>query len=192
MACRMYIFVLQEMKDYIKTHNMKKGIVVILFSLSLFSSMAGAAQTGNKTAGSPLAGTWVLEAAQVLQPDGNRVTDPAYGANARGLLMIDEEGQYSLQIFRPDRPRFASGDKKRGTPQEYEAACLGISTHIGHIFVDTVQQTLQFKIDYAAYPNWEHTTQERQYKLAGDTLFYQVPATAGAGRIAVSVWRRVK
>ncbi|TWI84011.1 lipocalin-like domain-containing protein [Chitinophaga japonensis] len=171
---------------------MKKGIVVILFSLPLFSSIAGAAQTRNKTAGSPLAGTWVLEAAEVLHPDGTRVTDTAYGTNAKGLLMVDDEGQYSLQIFRPDRPRFASGDKKRGTPQEYEAACLGISTHTGHIFVDTAQQTLQFKIDYAAYPNWEHTTQIRQYKFTGNMLSYQVPATAGAGRIAISVWRRVK
>jgi len=171
---------------------MKKGTVVILVSLSLFLSIVIAAQTVNKTTASPLAGTWTLVAAEVMRPDGTRATDPAYGADAKGVLMVDDEGQYSLQIFRPDRPRFASGDKKKGTAQEYESALLGISTHIGHIVVDTAHQTLQFKIDYAAYPNWEHTTQIRQYKLAGNTLSYQVPATAGGGTIAISVWRRVK
>lgn len=171
---------------------MKKEIVIILLCMSFLLPVTGKAQMKNKTAKFLLAGTWELEAAEVLHPDGTRVTDTSYGANAKGLLMVDEEGRYSLQIFRPDRPRFASGDKKRGTPQEYEVALLGISTHIGHIFVDTAQQTLQFTIDYAAYPNWEHTTQVRQYKLVGDKLFYQVPATAGAGTVAISAWRRVK
>jgi lipocalin-like protein len=139
----------------------------------------------------PLAGTWILQAAQVIRPDGKQETDAAYGPDAKGVLMVDTNGQYSLQIFRPGRPKFASGDKKRGTSQEYEAALLGISTHVGHIIVDTATQTLQFKIDYAAYPNWEHTVQTRKFKLSGDELRYQVPANAGAGTIAVSIWRRV-
>jgi hypothetical protein len=159
---------------------------------SVLITIASGLQSGNESPRSPLAGTWILRAAEIIGPDGTRVTDPAYGPDAKGVLMVDGDGQYSLQIFRPDRPKFASGDKKRGTPQEYEAAVLGLSTHVGHIVVDATHQTLQFKIDHAAFPNWEHTTQTRQYKLSGDDLSYQVPASAGAGTIAVSVWRRVK
>lgn len=154
--------------------------------------IAGALLSVDESSKSPLAGTWILRAAEVIRPDGTRATDPAYGPDAKGVLMVDHDGQYSLQIFHPDRPKFASGDKRRGTPQEYEAAVLGISTHVGHIIVNATQQTLQFQIDYAAYPNWEHTTQTRQFKLSGDELSYQVPASAGAGTIAVSVWRRVR
>ena len=183
--------------------NAAKKIAIILSSLfcvmgivtsqvMVFIATAGGLQSGNESLRSPLAGTWVLRAAEIIGPDGARVTDPAYGPDAKGVLMVDGDGQYSLQIFRPDRPKFASGDKKRGTPQEYEAAVLGLSTHVGHIVVDAARQTLQFKIDHAAFPNWEHTTQTRQYKLSGDELSYQVPASAGAGTIAVSVWRRVK
>ena len=139
----------------------------------------------------PLAGTWLLKAAQVKLPDGTRATDSAYGKNAKGVLMIDANGQYSLQIFRPDRPKFVSGDKRRGTPAEYEAALLGMSTHIGHIKIDTVNKILQFNIDYAAYPNWDKTSQIRNFKLQEDELYYEVPAKAAAGTIAVSIWKRI-
>jgi hypothetical protein len=183
---------------------MKKTFAVILLVASV-SSLA--AQTNSnqalpkitsrplseiKASIFPLAGTWALKAAQIILPDGTHTTDPGLGIDAKGILMIDGDGQYSLQIFRPDRPQFASGDKKKGTPKEYEAALLGISTHIGHIKMDTVNKILQFNIDYAAYPNWDHTTQIRQFKLEGDELYYQLPANAGAGTIAVSIWKRVK
>lgn len=155
-------------------------------------AIAGTLLAGSGPAPCPLAGTWTLRATEIIRPDGTRVTDPAYGSDAKGFLMVDGEGRYSLQIFRPGRPRFASGDKKRGTPQEYESSVLGMSTHTGRIVVDTEHRTLQFQIDLAAYPNWEHTTQTRQFQLSGDELSYQVPAAAGAGMIAVSVWRRAK
>ncbi|WP_343671223.1 lipocalin-like domain-containing protein [Chitinophaga sp.] len=163
---------------------MKTVITLILILGSVYSSIA---QTMF-----PLAGTWLLKEAQVILPDGTRTTDSTYGKNAKGVLMIDASGQYSLQIFRPDRPKFVSGDKKRGTPAEYKAALGGISTHIGHITMDTMNKTLQFKIDYAAYPNWDNTSQIRNFKLQEDELYYEVPAKTAAGTIAVSIWKRIR
>lgn len=169
---------------------MKKVVTVILLSVSVYSLIA---QTNNVHSSTfPLAGTWVLKAAEVILPGGTHNTDTSYGKNAKGILMVDGDGQYSLQIFRPDRPKFASGDKRRGTPQEYTSALLGISTHIGHIKMDIVNHTLQFNIDYAAYPNWDNTAQTRKYKLSDDELYYEVPATAAAGTVAASTWTRIK
>ena len=138
----------------------------------------------------PLAGTWILKAAQVLFPDGSLVTDTSYGLHAKGILMIDADGQYSLQIFRPDRLKFSSGDKKRGTPEEYESALLGISTHIGHIKMDKANKTLQFKIDYAAFPNWDNSIQTRRFRLSDSELYYEVPAKTANSPVAVSIWTR--
>jgi hypothetical protein len=169
---------------------MKKVITVILLWGSVYSLKAQTNNMQNNNALFPLAGTWSLKAAQVKFPDGTYAIDTAYGKNAKGVLMIDANGQYSLQIFRPDRPKFVSGDKKRGTPAEYEAALLGISTHIGYIKMDTVNKTLQFNIEYAAYPNWNNTSQIRNFKLQGDELYYEVPVKSAAGTIAVSIWKR--
>jgi len=136
-----------------------------------------------------LVGTWSLVAADVLRADGTRARD--YGAAPKGLLMIDTEGRYSLQIFKAERPRFASGEKATGTPAEDEAAVLGSSTHFGTISIDRAGGTLSFTIENASFPNWEGATQKRSYKLEGDELSYRVPPRPD-GNTPISIWRRLK
>ncbi|HEY9429280.1 MAG TPA: lipocalin-like domain-containing protein, partial [Gemmatimonadaceae bacterium] len=68
-------------------------------------STAAVAQSPT-TERSPLAGTWTLVAADLLHPDGSRTRD--YGAAPKGRLIVDAGGHYSLQIFKSERPRFAS------------------------------------------------------------------------------------
>jgi hypothetical protein len=149
------------------------------------------APSSSPAARSALAGTWILVAADDLHPDGERT--PAYGRAPQGLLMIDDDGRYSLQIFRADRPAFAAGVKTRGTPAEYEAAALGMSSHIGRCAIDPASNTLDFHIEAASYPNWNGTAQKRRFTLIGDELSYQVPATAaGTAAVPISVWRRIR
>jgi len=136
-----------------------------------------------------LQGTWDLQSAYEIHADGQRTTN--YGEHPHGLLMIDADGRYSLQIFRPDRVKFAAGDKTRGTPDEYRAAVLGASTHTGRVAVDEQSHRLVFTIQTASFPNWEGTQQVREYTFENGTLSYAVPASAsGNGTIAYSVWRR--
>src|ERR1700684_1004137 len=70
-----------------------------------------------------LEGTWIMASAYEILADGTRTTN--YGEHPNGLMMVDKDGRYSLQIFRPTRPKFTSGDKTRGTPEEYREAVLG-------------------------------------------------------------------
>jgi hypothetical protein len=139
--------------------------------------------------GNALMGTWVMTSAYEILADGTRTTN--YGEHPKGLLMIDKDGRYSLQIFRPNRPKFAAGDKTRGTAQEYRETVLGSSTHTGRIELDAVKHQLIFKIDAASYPNWEGTQQLRDYTFKDGSLTYSVPASAsGNGTIAYSIWQR--
>jgi hypothetical protein len=101
------------------------------------------------------------------------------------------QGRYSLQIFKAERPRFASGDKLTGTAAEFEAAVAGSSTHFGTISVDPADGTLTFHIENASFPNWEGTTQKWSYRLEGDELSYRVPARPD-GNTPISIWRRLK
>lgn len=137
----------------------------------------------------PLAGSWTLVAADLLHPDGSRTHD--YGEAPKGLLQIDSHGRYSAQIYKSERPLFASGDKKSGTAAEFEAAVMGTSAHFGTLMIDTMTHTLIYNIESSAYKNWEGTQQKRVYELHGDELSYQVPARPD-GLIPISVWRRIK
>jgi hypothetical protein len=139
--------------------------------------------------GLALEGTWAMESAFEILADGARVT--TYGEHPAGLLMIDGQGRYTLQIFRRTRPLFAAGDKTRGTPEEYREAVLGSSTHYGRVRIDDGK--LVFDVEAASYPNWEGRRQVRDYSYADGLLHYQVPASAsGNGTVAHSIWRKVE
>jgi Lipocalin-like domain len=143
-----------------------------------------------KTEDFSLEGTWEMDSAYETLADGTRVTN--YGEHPAGLLMVDSDGRYTLQIFRRTRPKFASGDKTSGTSEEYREAVLGSSTHFGRARVDAVQRKLMFDVEAASYPNWEGKQQIRDYTYENGLLTYQVPASAsGNGTIAYSIWRRV-
>ena len=141
-----------------------------------------------KAADSPLIGTWTLVAADVLLPDGKRAHD--YGEAPKGLLIIDGEGHYSLQIYDSSRPKYASGDKKSANLEEYAGNAIGISAHFGKIRVDTAQHVMTLEIEAASFPNQEGSKQMRYYELSGNELSYRVEPRKD-GSIPISVWRRV-
>jgi hypothetical protein len=159
------------------------GIVVALL-------MIGASAIAIEPQPLSLEGTWIMASAYEILADGTRTTN--YGEHPNGLMMVDKAGRYSIQIFRPNRPKFASGDKRRGTPEEYREAVLGASTNTGRVVVDPVNGKLIFKIETAVYPNWEGTEQVRDFTFKDGTLTYSVPASAsGNGTVAYSIWQRV-
>lgn len=163
---------------------MKRLTVSLWVAASLFAGSAVAAEPP-----SPLAGTWTLQVADTLQLDGSRVH--GYGEHPQGRLMVDNQGRYSLQIYRSEKLPFASGDKGRGSAAEYEAAVMRMSAHFGKVRLEPATGTVVFEIAQSAFPNWEGKAQVRQYELRGDVLSYQVPASAtGNGTIAISEWRR--
>jgi lipocalin-like protein len=136
-----------------------------------------------------IAGTWVLTAAEKLLPDGTRVSD--YGANPHGLAIFTADGYYSVHIYRADRLKFSSGDKLKGTPEEYKDVSLGMSDHFGRYTLNPVKSTISFQIDRASFPNWDGTTQVRSYELKGDELSWKVPPRPD-GSIPITVLRRVR
>jgi hypothetical protein len=167
-----------------------RALFLLAAALPVLPTLPAAAAAAADTAMPfPLAGSWRLVAADLLLPDGSRVRD--YGAAPGGLLLIDSQGRYSLQIYKSERPLFAAGDKAGGTAAEYEAASMGASAHFGTIAVDSAERTLTFSIEHAAFKNWEGSKQKRSYQLDGDELSYRVPARAD-GKIPLSVWRRIR
>jgi hypothetical protein len=152
------------------------------------AALAFAPHDPAQAADSPLTGTWTLVQADVLYPDGTRAHD--YGEAPKGVFIIDAQGRYSLQIFDSSRPKYASADKKKGTPEEYKANAIGISTHFGRIDVDGMAHVMTLHVDGASFPNQEGSTQKRFYELNGDELSYRVEPRKD-GSIPISVWRRL-
>ncbi|MFT3706425.1 MAG: lipocalin-like domain-containing protein [Archangium sp.] len=149
--------------------------------------MAG---TGAAPTNKSLEGTWTLVAADVTHADGSRGRD--YGESPKGLLVIDAAGRYSLQIYKSERPKFAAGEKAKGTPVEFQSAVMGMSAHFGRIEVGAQDNTLTFKIETASFPNWEGTDKVCPgFEFKGEEFSYQSPKRPN-GDTPISIWRRAK
>jgi hypothetical protein len=152
-----------------------------LFAAPLVGSLLASAQAPS------IVGTWILSGAHKLLPDGSRVSD--YGDDPHGLVIFTADGHYSVQIYRAARVKFSSGDRLTGTPDEYKDATLGMSVHFGRYTVDPAKGTISFHIDRASFPNWDETTQVRNYELKGDELSWKVPPRPD-GSIPITIVRR--
>lgn len=169
------------------------ALSTVLVSAAILNSTqnlkAQATMTTSSVTASSLVGTWTLSAADDLLPNGTRVH--AYGSNPSGLLIFEADGRYALQIYSSERTKFAAGDKKKGSPEEYRDASVGASCHFGHYTVDGEKSTITFKIDGASFVNWVGASQTRPFTLKGDDLEWHVPATPD-GKVPISPWHRVQ
>ncbi len=136
-----------------------------------------------------IVGTWTLAAADKILPDGTRVPD--YGPNPHGLVIFTANGYYSVQIYRAERLKFASGDKFKGNFEEYQDASLSMSVSFGRYSVDPVKHTITFQTDRSSVPNRDDTTAVRPYELKGDELSWKV-APRQDGSVPITSLRRVQ
>ena len=158
-----------------------------LLAAALIVSLTASAQNAKQTP--DIVGTWVLAAADKLLPDGTRVQD--YGPNPHGLVIFTADGYYSLQIYRAERLKFASGDKFDGTLEEYKEVTLSMSTSFGRYSVDPVKHTITFMRDRSSVPNLDDKAGVDPYELKGDELSWKV-AVRKDGSIPITVLRRAK
>ena len=140
-----------------------------------------------------LTGAWKLVRCDNVYPDGHRIE--LYGPNPDGLWLIDTQGNYTMQIVRSQRSRFAANDKSKGTPEEYRAASLDFNAHYGHVSVEGMK--MHVHIDHASFPNWDGRDSTSAFTIKndekGDELTYTVGAPssgAGEGAKGEVVWRR--
>lgn len=138
-----------------------------------------------------LVGAWELVRCDNVYPDGRRVE--LYGPSPEGMWLIDDHGDYMMQIVRANRMPFAVNDKSKGTPEEYKAASMNFNAHYGHVSADG--HTMHSQILRASFPNWDGKGGDTTYTLKNDELTYTVakPSSGAAeGAHGEVVWRRVR
>lgn len=152
--------------------------------VAMFSSCTALAQSA-----SDVVGTWSL-VSSVTERDGTR-TDQ-FGSGAKGMMTLDADGRFMLTIIGPDLPKFASNNRAGGTPDENKAVVSKSIAMIGTYSVNSVDKTLNFKVDSATFPNWNGTEQKRLLSSSNrDELKYITP-TASSGGVGTVTWKRVK
>ena len=95
----------------------------------------------------------MLELTSTKLPDGTDL----WGRDPIGLLILTNNGLFSSQIMRSDRPKFASNSRVKGTPEENKAVVHGSISNFGTYTVDDAEKTITFWYLGSTFPNRERT-----------------------------------
>jgi Lipocalin-like domain len=149
-----------------------------ILSLSAITTMAlagialsaGEALAQQKTLKEQLVGSWRLVSDEATPPTGPKRQD--FGANPRGILILDAGGLYAQVHGRTDRPKFkASADARLVTPAaEYGEAARAFAGNFGTWSVNEADKTLSRRYEAALIPNVEGTDTKASVSLSGDEL----------------------
>ena len=101
----------------------KNILFSVLASLALIISVAGKTTASSdkikNMKKNNVAGCWNLVSGY-LDNHGQRID--ILGAHPSGMLILTEDLHFMVIVNNPDIPKFASGDRSKGTPEEYKTA----------------------------------------------------------------------
>jgi len=132
--------------------------------VSLADKLAETKLPGNES----LLGTWKLVSSVGVYSDG-RVIHP-YGEKPEGMLVYDQQGNFSGQIQGEGRPLFESGNLLKGDSKEIKAAFEGYVAYYGKYEVDKEAASLTHQVQGSWFPNWVGNTQTRFYSFENGNL----------------------
>ncbi|MEO5677827.1 MAG: lipocalin-like domain-containing protein [Usitatibacter sp.] len=139
-----------------------------------------------------VAGTWMLVSLVNTQPDGQK--SDVMGSNPKGKAIFTPDGHFSVNFTRDGLPKFASGNRVKGTPEENQAVVQGSISYFGTYSTDGADGTdriLSQKVEGSTFPAWIGEVQKRKFTIAGDQLQWVGIVGTGGGTV-VATLRRVK
>ena len=84
-----------------------------------------------------------------------------FGETPKGILIFTPDGRFAQIHVAGDVPKFASGNRLTGTPEEYAAINKRSLSVFGTYTVDEEKKTVTYKIVSSTFPNWEGEAQTR-------------------------------
>ena len=169
------------MKHFFRHRSLtKRRYTKVKFTIIICSCSESRVSNDETNLGSPnsLVGTWKFISLYGKSSNGDKLHP--YSENPFGRLMYDANRNMSFLIMSPDRPKFASGDILKGTPEEIKAAFEGFDAYCGTYTINLEKETVTHHLQGSRFPNWIGTNQVRFFKISGDTLrISALPIVAG-------------
>jgi hypothetical protein len=163
--------------------------VIAVLCVGLILSVGGVLGQ-QKTLKEQIVGAWTLVSNDTIAQDGTK--RQTFGANPKGILILDPSGRYAVVQGRPDRAKFKATENVRAkaTADEFAAAAREFGANFGTWSVNEADKTLIRKFEIALIPNNDRNETKAAVSLAGDELkLTLVPSAGGRNEI---VYRRAK
>lgn len=133
-------------------------------------------------------GSWKLISGY-LDNHGTRID--ILGPHPAGMVVFTEDLHFIVVINNPDIPKFAAGDRAKGTPEEYKTAAINSLGVYGTYTVDENGDFLEQRVIGSTFPNMNGSSRGRSElteKVEGDRMLENLRIADG---ISVNiVWQR--
>ena len=155
-------------------------LVVAVLSGGMLSGASDVrAQEKASTLAQQVQGNWTLVSLYVEQ-DGKKM-EP-FGSKPRGSMILTPDGRFSIILMRASLPKFASNNRLKGTPEEYQAVVQGSMAYFGtYKVVSEKEHLVSQHMEASTFANWEGQDQTRVIVIAGDEMKVTNPTTSVGG-----------
>jgi len=152
--------------------------------------LPGSALAQQKSLKEQLTGTWTLVSNDNTLPDGTK--RQIFGANPKGILILDAGGRYAQTQVRSDIPKFRSDNRLEVTPEESKTALVGSLAHFGTWAVNEADKTVTLHFEGSLNPNATGKEEKRVViSVTADKLKWGNPASNTGGKTD-TVYKRAK
>lgn len=168
-----------------------KQIGTMVMALAAMSALEPVAAAEPRSLAEALVGTWRIADYIAVREDGDELRP--MGRDMQGYIMYAADGHVSVNLMKPGRPKYASGDIMQSTVEERAAAADGYFAYAGTFMVDEAKQLVIHRVLYSLMPNWVDTEQRRLIFIDGNKLELRSPGPAmvsGEKRILRILWER--
>jgi len=170
-----------------RRHTLKLSLIAAL-GLAL---LPGSTLAQQKSLKEQVVGAWTLVSAETTNKDGSKFH--SFGPNPKGMVIFEPNGRYVQALMAATLPKFASGNRMKGTAEENQAVVQGSIAYYGTWTVDEANKTM---IQHAEANTWAMhagTDYKRPIStLTGDSLVFTNPGSSAGGGSTVLTFKRVK
>ena len=164
---------------------MTKTMMLLFAALAV--GMAGPSVARAQSA-KDLVGTWTLVSA-VTEKDGKKFE--TFGPGAKGMLVFDATGRFSIIFIAAGLPKFASNNRSQGTVDENKAIVGGSIAQFGTYVVNEADKSFTFRVERSTFPNREGKEQLLAFTVSAEDLMFTDPHSSAGGATTVT-WKRAK
>lgn len=135
-----------------------------------------------------IAGCWTMVSGY-MDNHGKRIE--VFGAHPAGMVVYTDDLHFMVVVTNPDIPKFASGDRANGTPEEYKSAVMNSLGMYGTYTIDENGDFLEQHIVGSTFQNFNGNTRGQNIlteKVDGNKLMENMKIADG---VTISiVWQR--
>src|SRR5580765_1856020 len=140
-----------------------RRLVTALVGVVSLALMGSAAAQGGKQ----IVGLWQLVSDSNTQ-DGVTKKGMGFGSNPKGQFLFTSNGHYMSINTRSDIPKFASGNRMKGTAEENRAVVHGSIAHFGTYSVTPDGKAFILKVEGGTWPAWVGAGQKPKFTTKAD------------------------